>query len=174
MKKHSSPPLRLRRRAIFLKRFAVALLAISIIGLIAWETFTGPHPEEFGYRFSPMYSFTWQGFGFWVWVAAVLFSIGLINYSWIGREIMIHCPHCGHDTSSKDEWVCSSCGKENRPRYGGVKDSFYTVLTRCKHCGTPPAAFQCPRCEQPIALDAEADTTRYAYRRPDGDSPQNG
>lgn len=160
------PPQRLRRQMVFMKRFAVSLLVTSLIGLIAWETFTGPHPEEFGYRFSPMYSFTWQGFGFWAWVGTVLIAIALINYSWLGREIMIHCPHCQHDTSSKDEWVCASCGEENRPRYGGIKDSFYTVLTRCKHCDTAPAAFQCPQCKGLVALDADADTTKYAYRAP--------
>jgi hypothetical protein len=162
-----SPPARqLRRQRMQWKRGAIGLLIFSVIGLALWETFTGPHPQDFGYRFSPMYCMTWQGFGFWTWVGAVAVSIALINYLWLGREEKIHCPHCHHDTSSKDNWMCPSCNQENRPRYGGVKDSFYTPLTRCIHCGAVPTAYQCPHCKQIIALDTDADLSRYAYQKP--------
>src|SRR3569833_1900737 len=100
----------LRHRIALMRRGAVTLLIVSLIGLIAWEAFAGPHPNDFGYRFSPMYILTWQGFGFWAWVAAVLIGIGLINYSWLGREVMFHCPLCGRVFFSFVVWVCFFCG----------------------------------------------------------------
>jgi len=169
MSAHHPPAHSLRHRIALMRRGAVTLLIVSLIGLIAWEAFTGPHPNDFGYRFSPMYILTWQGFGFWAWVAAVLIGIGLINYSWLGREVMIHCPQCGRDNSSKDDWVCPNCGQENRPRCGGTRDSFYTVLTRCKHCGASPAAYRCQQCAHVIPLGPHADMTHYAYRPVDRD-----
>ena len=166
MRLNSPPAHRLRRTIKLWKRGAVAMLILSLIGLVAWDVLTGPQPDDFGYRFSPMYMLTWQGFGFWTWAGAVGVSILLINYLWLGRNEMIHCPHCHHDTSAKDDWVCPACGEENRPRYGGVKDSFYTPVTCCMHCGSAPAAYQCPNCKQIITLETGGDMTRYAYRKP--------
>src|SRR3569833_2533825 len=100
MSAHHPPAHSLRHRIALMRRGAVTLLIVSLIGLIAWEAFTGPRTNDFGYSFSPMYILTWQGFGFWACVAALLIVICLINYSWLGRELMIHFPQCGRDNSS--------------------------------------------------------------------------
>lgn len=161
----------LRRQTSVMRGAAAAALIASVLLVILWNSYVGPPPIEFDSRFSPMYILTWQGFGFWLGILAVLISIVWLNYAWIGREIMIHCPQCQYDISSKDDWVCPYCHTENRPRYGGPKDSFYTPLTRCKHCGQTPMAYQCPRCQTLIALDAGADVSRYAFQKtaPDSD-----
>lgn len=159
---------RFRRNLALARKGAWILLAVSIVLVIMWEFVGGPHPENFGYRFSPMYSFSVSGFFFWFFVALVLIAIVLINYLHLGINVQLQCPQCQHRIPSKDEWVCAHCGTENRPLYGGARDSYYTLLTECKNCHRAPEALKCEQCGAVTAFGPEADSNAHAYKNAGG------
>lgn len=154
---------RFRRNLVMWRKGAWLFLVLSIIAVILWNSFGGPQPESFGYRFSPMYTFSVTGFFFWLFVLFVLVAIVLINYLYLGVSVTLRCPSCSHSVPSKDEWVCGHCGTENRPLYGGVKDSYYTLLTECKSCHRVPEAYKCPRCGTVTAFSDGSDKSVFAY-----------
>lgn len=150
------------------RRLAWAALAVSFVLVLLWEILGGPHPglaghpEGFGYRFSPMYSFSMQGMVYWGLFALMLGSLVLVHRAYMGREVIIVCPHCRAGLSSKSDWTCPACHQENHPTRGGAMNILYTVLTRCRHCGVSPEAMRCPQCSEAIVLQDDADTARAA------------
>lgn len=160
---------RFRRNLALWRRAAWLFLLLSIAAVVLWEQFGGPEPEDFGYRFSPMYTFSLTGFFFWFFVLCVLIAVALVNYLYLGINVDLRCPACGRHIPSKDEWLCAYCGTENRPRYGGVKDSYYTLLTECKHCHRPPEAYKCGQCGTVTAFSADADQGAFARKTVRGD-----
>lgn len=150
------------------RKLAWLFLALSIAAVILWEVFGGPEPEDFGYRFSPMYTFSVTGFFFWLFVLLVLVAIGLVNYLYLGITVNLRCPSCGDSIPSKDAWVCGHCEGENRPLYGGIKDSYYTLLTECKHCHRVPQAYKCSKCGNVTPFAEGIDGAPHAYRKPSG------
>ncbi len=163
-----TPAIRLRQDLYRNRRLAWAALAASITAVMLWELLGGPHPgapshhEGFGYRFSPMYTFSLQGLVYWGLVSALLFSVGLLHWCYVGRTLSICCPQCQACVSSKADWICPDCGKENHPARGGVLNILYTVLTRCRHCGKSPGAYLCARCGNAFALQERGDSARPA------------
>lgn len=155
---------RFRRNLALWRKFAWLFLVFSIFAVIAWENLSGPGPEDFGYRFSPMYAFSVAGFFFWFFVLCVLAAIVLINYLYLGINVRLRCPSCNHTISSKDEWVCAYCKTENRPLYGGAKDSYYTLLTECKHCLRAPESYMCAHCGTVTPFESDADVKVFAYK----------
>jgi hypothetical protein len=163
-----NPAVELRRNLYRNRRLAWAALAATIVAIVLWEWLGGPHPgapshhEEFGYRFSPMYTFSVQGLVFWALVSAMLVAMGLVHWFYLGRELSICCPECGACVSSKADWVCAECGQENHPTRGGARNIFYTVLTLCGHCGKSPGAYRCGRCGNVFELQENGDRARPA------------
>jgi hypothetical protein len=158
-----------QRRSLYRnRRLAWAAVAASIAAVILWELFGGPHPgapshpEGFGYRFSPMYTFSLQGMAYWGLVSMLLGSVGLLHWSYLGREFPLGCPRCQAVVSSKADWVCPDCGQENHPARGGAMNILYTILTRCRHCGKSPEACLCPQCGNVFDLQEGADRARHA------------
>lgn len=158
----------LRRNVYRNRRLAWTALAASIVAIMLWEWLGGPHPgapshdEGFGYRFSPMYTFSLQGVVFWGLISAMLFALGLLHWFYMGRELSICCPGCGACVSSKSAWVCPDCGRENHPTRGGARNILYTALTCCGHCGQSPGAWRCEKCGEVFALQEDGDPTRAA------------
>jgi DNA-directed RNA polymerase subunit RPC12/RpoP len=163
-----TPATHLRRILYRDRRLAWLMLAASIAAVVLWELLGGPHPgapshpEGFGYRFSPMYTFSLQGIVSWGLVAFMLVSLGLLHWFYLGRELSIRCPRCEARESSKVDWICPDCSKENHPAHGGALNILYTVLTRCRHCGKSPEAWRCAQCGNVVDLQENADRARYA------------
>jgi hypothetical protein len=155
---------RFRRSLALWRKCAWLFLVFSIFAVIAWESITGPGPADFGYRFSPMYTFSVTGFFFWYFVLCVLAAVALINYLYLGIKVRLHCPSCMHTISSKDDWVCAYCRTENRPRYGGAKDSYYTLLAECGHCLRSPESYMCGNCGTVTAFEQGGDDKVFAYK----------
>ncbi len=141
-----------RRNLYSGRRLAWAALAVSVCAIVLWEVLGGPPPDDFGYRFSPMYTLSAQGLIFWGLVSALIGSFGLLHWFYMGKEYLLRCPQCQSTISSKADWICPACGKENTPTRGGLLNILYTVLTRCKHCGKSPETRHCLQCDNAIKL----------------------
>lgn len=144
---------RFRRRLAVARRGAWILLALSIAGVAVWERLGGPQPDDFGYRFSPMYTFSPTGMVFWSLIGGVLVAVALINYLYLGINLKLRCPSCAAVIPAKAEWECGHCSGVNRPLYGGIKDSYYVLLTECKHCHRVPPGYRCAGCGTVSAFD---------------------
>lgn len=161
---------RFRRNAVLWRRGAWLFLVLSVVAVILWNSYGGPQPASFGYRFSPMYTFSLTGFLFWLFVLFVLIAVALINYLYVGLSVRLRCPSCNHTFPSKAEWVCGYCGTEHRPLYGGIKDSYFTLLTECKQCRRAPEAYKCPECGTVTAFTEGAEQGAFAYSRAEGEA----
>ncbi len=153
-----------QRRDLHNKRkFSWLVLGIFLIAIALREYVGGPHPEELGYRFSPMYVFTVQGMIFWSLVAAALGSVILLHRYYMAKEILLCCPSCTHTVSSKADWVCPYCTTVNSPLGAGGMHILFTVFSRCYGCKKSPGAYACPRCGTVFPLMEGAEMSRYAY-----------
>lgn len=70
------------------------------------------------------------------------------------------CPECGKHLTDQTPWVCGFCDGEN------INPAEHSFLQECKHCETPPQAFQCYHCGKPVFFDASRDSRHCAYKIP--------